>query len=782
MLYSSSGVESKPATSKRLVFRLLPQVLFVLLVLAVYADPLFTPRVFVGRDLVPYGFPLEKATHDAFARGRLPVWQADVSGGRPLFPNPNAGAFHPLRPLLALVPFPVAMNLFPIVHWALAGIGAMWLLRALSGSAGAAWIAAVTYAFSGVMASQVFYLPLQAGAALLPWALWATVRTSATARRKAVPLGLTYGLLVLAGDIFSIAVALLASLLWIGVGAEPRARARDLAALGLGLVLAGLLAAPQIVATALLVPETQRAVMPLKLQEILGFTLSPWRLLELVVPYPLGDVWTLEDHWVWGRGRFQFFFATLYCGAFAVVGLVAIARSPDRAARFCRALFAAGVVLAVAGSFVPPAWGGWRSPVPLRYPEKLSIAIVLSLALAAGLVFDRLRRPPLRKRWVTATAIALTVLAGAAAVFPGRAAAIAVSAVGATPAVAGEAAIQVPGALAEAALLWTVTLVALELLRSPARLRLAASLVLLTAVPIAASRRIVPSEHVASVFSPTGFARAIARRDPTGAYRTLDEAAYRAPSPLQLEANRASPWGTELTRRRWGYHTQSLWGRGTIFNVDVDRGDFSRLDSLRQVSMFAASQPDGAPFFSALALRFGLRFRDQAPLPGYDRFGGDAFVDWDENPAALPDIRLLERWREEPDAVSALRELPRLGAEEIVLETGRRGSGHARPGGLRIVERSPERLRLEVSAPDPTWLFVLRGFWSYRAVRVGGNPVEAVPAQLAFSAVPVPAGRHSIEWREEVPGLESSRWGPVLFAALAVAFLIRGRDASGLRA
>ena len=783
MLYPNLGVDAKPSSgAASWLARSLPPALFALLVLTVYADPLLTPRVFVGRDLVPYGLPIEKATHDAFARGRLPAWNADVSGGRPLFPNPNAGPFYPLRPLLARVPFPMAMRLFPVAHWVIAGLGAYFLLRALGGSGAAAWMAAVTYAFSGVLVSEVFYLPLQAGAALLPWTLWATARTSSNPWRKAAMLGLVYGLLMLGGDVFAIAIALLASALWILLGSRPQARARDAAALAGGLLLAALLAAPQIVATALLVPETQRAVVPLRLKEVLGYTLSPWRLLELVVPYPLGEVWTLDDHFVWSRGPVQFFYATLFCGGFALVSLVGLPDARNRAVHFCRVLFGVGAVLAVAGSLVPASWGRWRSPVPLRYPEKFSIAVVLALAIAAGLGLDWFRGGRRRTGWVLAVAVGLTAAAAAAALWPAGAGRIAVAAVGTFAGVAGEAGEQLPGALAEAGLLWTFTLVALVLLSSPGRARAVAALAILTAVPIAANRRIAPAEHEAGVFPPSLFARAIARRDPTGAYRTIDEAAYRPASALQLEGNRASPWGTALTRRRWGYHAQSLWNRGTIFNVDVDRGDFSRLDSLRSVSLFAASQPDGAPFFSALSLRFGIRFRDQEPLPGFHRFGGDGLQDWDENPDARPDIRLLERWREEPGAVAALGALPKMDAGEIVLETGRGASGAARTGELTVVERSPERLTLDVSAPDATWLFVLRGFWPYRTVRVDGSPVEGVPAQLAFSAVPVPAGRHRIDWLEEVPGLDVSRWGPALFAALALALSVLRPSASGPRA
>jgi hypothetical protein len=152
----------------------LPQALFALLVVAVFADPLFTGRMFSGRDLIAYNHPMEKAIHDAYARGRLPVWMEDVSGGRPLLPNPNAGAFYPLRPALALVPFPLATRLFPVLHWILAGWGMLALSRALGASRSGAWVAAVTYAFSAVGVSLVFFPNLQPGMTWLPWVVWAT--------------------------------------------------------------------------------------------------------------------------------------------------------------------------------------------------------------------------------------------------------------------------------------------------------------------------------------------------------------------------------------------------------------------------------------------------------------------------------------------------------------------------------------------------------------------------------------------------------------------------------
>jgi hypothetical protein len=90
-----------------------------------------------------------------------------------------------------------------------------------------------------------------------------------------------------------------------------------------------------------------------------------------------------------------------------------------------------------------------------------------------------------------------------------------------------------------------------------------------------------------------------------------------------------------------------------------------------------------------------------------------------------------------------------------------------------VLDREPESLSIETVTPEPSWLFVQRGFWKHRTILVDGRPADDVPAQLAFSAVPVPAGRHRIEWCERLPGGRASRWGPVLAVLAAVWLAIR---------
>jgi hypothetical protein len=772
-----STLSLRPPSGAR-ASRTLPILFFLLLVFAAYADPLLLRRNFIGRDLVPYNLPLEKAVHDAWARGRLPVWFPDASGGRPLMPNPNSGVLYPVRPLLSRLPFPLAMRLYPVLHWAAAGIGMILLLEALGASAGAGVLAAVTYAFSGVLVSELYYSNFQPGASLLPWALWAVARPARTAARRVIGMALVFGLLFLAGDVLTGGLAIVCGILWIALESEPAARRGEAGRLALAVSLAALLAAPQILATALLVPETHRAVIGMKLAESLHFSLSPWRLLELAVPYPFGPVWSQDVAAIWGETAFRFYFATLYAGAFAPAALAVIGRRPlPKGARFARVLALAAALLAVVPGFVPKAMLDLPSPIPLRYPEKFCVALALALAVAAGLAVDRLHDSPQIVGLLPAVAV-LAAAAGAAALFPQGAGRLAAAALGAAPPAAAGAARELPGALAEGGLYLAATVIALDLLRRPGLGR-AAGIALLALVPIAADRKIARTAREETVFAPTPFARALARRDPHGAYRTLDESSYRPPSAVEIAARPADPGGSDYARRVWFLHTQALWGRGTVFNSDLDVGDLSRVDSLRRLSSPLATLPDAGAFFGNFALRYGIRWRDQEPMTGYRPFGHDGLQTWDENPEAFPDLRLVGRWREERGALEAMRAIPALQAGETVLETGRAAPGSARPGKVRVLEKSPERLLLEVTSPDPSWLFVLRGFWSHRTVLLDGRETDPVPAQLAFTAVAVPAGEHRVDWREHAPGWEASRWGPVLFAAAAAWLLGRERRGAG---
>src|SRR5262249_11343108 len=223
---------------------------------------------------------------------------------------------------------------------------------------------------------------------------------------------------------------------------------------------------------------------------------------------------------------------------------------------------------------------------------------------------------------------------------------------------------QLSSALAEAGLLWIITLVGIQILCGRQRGSALAACCLLTAVPLAANRRIAQTSRDEEVFAAAPFARRVAHPAPRREFRTLGESLsrpYVAPEPYRDSALAFA----ELPRRSWIQYSQLFWGRGTLFNEDFDTGDLSRMESLRQVSVHAATFRDSAVFFQNLGLRWGIRYRGQGPVAGFRRFDGDAVQDWDELEGALPDIRLATRWAEEPNPLHALNRIGRLGLGEV---------------------------------------------------------------------------------------------------------------------
>ncbi|MGH9317048.1 MAG: hypothetical protein ACRD1P_08075, partial [Thermoanaerobaculia bacterium] len=480
----------------------------------------------------------------------------------------------------------------------------------------------------------------------------------------------------LAGDVFTIALAVGCCLLWIIFEGNRTERGKNWVRLLSALFLASLLAAPQIVATGLWIPETNRAIRGMKLEEALVYSLHPLRLLEFVIPFPFGDTSSLDQAYVWSfpifRGKALGLFSTLYAGSFALVAFFSMRGMRVTGERFARALFLLTIALSVPPSLLPESWRAHVSPLPLRNPEKFAVTLVFALAILAGIVFDRYRQPARRPRWVLAVGVLLGAVSTLTWLFPAPAGAWAVRLVGSEPGLAGRAGQLLPGAIAAGALLWIMTAIALELSGRPSRLALFSSLALLTLCVALPNRKIARTLHEEEVLGPTRFARVLERADPTRSYRVVGESIFRPESGLSLAQAGADLGQTEFPRRSWTQLTGTLWNRGTVFNYDYDVGDFARLESLRRVPHIAPASMDLAAFFGGLALRFGVRYPDQESLPGYRAFGGNRAETWEEHLQAFPDIRLVRQWREAQDSPGAFGELLRLGPGEIVLETGRR--------------------------------------------------------------------------------------------------------------
>ncbi len=735
------------------------------LVAAVFFDPLFLGKTFVSRDLVPFFLPIEKAVHDAWSAGHVPLLLPEVSFGRPLAANPNTGAFYPLRIAMAALPFPVAFKLFPVLHVWIAGIGAYLLARFLGISFSGAAIAGVGYALCGPTLGEIMYPDFLPGLAAVPFVIVASGRLARRSSRWSLSIfALSWGWILLAGDVFTAGLALLGAAL-LTIQETPRERRLlSLSRLGLATIPGFLLAGIQILPALLFIPQTVRGLGRFPVRVALMWSVSLWRFLELFLPFPFGNPVRHGASWgdaLWS-GKSVGFFNTLYPGAFASLALL-VARPPRGRRLFLYGFLVISAVLSVAGFYCPKNWLETASPIPLRYPEKLMVGFALCAALLAGVLADSLIGK-LRSR-ASAAALAMAAMTAIAAfvvkVWPSATARFVLAHWSNAPGGAAAAAAKMPGDLAVAAIVWLLAgVLVLRSVRARSRAGAAAILLALVAADLGANRfRFVTTGSEKDVYSPPRSAAVV---------RAVDEGSRYGFLPIE-DYFRGTTDREGLTT-----DVAAMFGIAYSFNQDYDDSDLYRVDLARRGIYRDAGLWKGLPrYLAAFAARSALVEKGRMPN-GFGLAGPAAGERWVVlNPAALPMARMAPAVREVRDpseAYAAVNSDEVDLTRETVVETGRPAVNSLSGGTCRELRSDGAGADYETGSPGPGRLVFARAWYPYREASVDGNPVDIVPANLCWSSVAVPPGRHRVLVEEKLPGGTA---GPLLSVCgiLTVIFL-----------
>jgi hypothetical protein len=136
---------------------------------------------------------------------------------------------------------------------------------------------------------------------------------------------------------------------------------------------------------------------------------------------------------------------------------------------------------------------------------------------------------------------------------------------------------------------------------------------------------------------------------------------------------------------------------------------------------------------------------------------GAAFIH--QNATALPRARLAGRPVYAQDQAHALDALDRLGAglaDHLVVEdpTGPLAGDAVVSGTARIVQEFPERVVVATDSATPAYLVLADTFDPGWSVTVDGRPQPIRPAYVAFRAVYLPAGAHTVDFRYRPAGWE----------------------------
>ncbi|PYQ00397.1 MAG: hypothetical protein DMF82_22245 [Acidobacteria bacterium] len=234
--------------------------------------------------------PGKWATVEMARAGTFPFLQPYASFGQPLAGNPNFGTFFPDTLLFLFLPLTVAFGAHFAIAAALAFIGARRWARAEGVDAAAAHVAALAFVLSGVFVSTWKFYNSGMALAVAPWVLSAASRLArgGAPKRTSAELGLCGALEVLAGEpVIALLTFLLAAGRVVAGGRRGPMRSR-LAGLAGGLLLAALIAAPQILLTWQIFHGSSRELRPFPFVTATGTSVHPMLALEQVLPFPFG--------------------------------------------------------------------------------------------------------------------------------------------------------------------------------------------------------------------------------------------------------------------------------------------------------------------------------------------------------------------------------------------------------------------------------------------------------------------------------------------------------------
>ncbi len=149
----------------------------VLVIATVHWRVMVGASVYVSDDLAREVLPIHSFAAGELAQGRLTPWCGLVGCGYPFWANCQSGAFYAPNLLFASgLPIGVSLGWLLWLHYSLAAIGMYALARRLGCSPPGGLVAGLVFAGSGFMAAHLIHYSIVCAAAFLPWWWYGVVR------------------------------------------------------------------------------------------------------------------------------------------------------------------------------------------------------------------------------------------------------------------------------------------------------------------------------------------------------------------------------------------------------------------------------------------------------------------------------------------------------------------------------------------------------------------------------------------------------------------------------
>lgn len=260
---------------------------------------LFAPFV-LGQARLYWGTPLlqfqpwREFGFNEMLAGRAPLWNPLVGAGAPLLANYQSGLLYPPNWLGVLLPLDLAHNWLLVGHVALTGVGMVALVRRLGYPALGQVVAGLAFGLSQYVVARASFYSINTVVAWTPWLVWAADRALLAGGgrervRAALILAGLAALQLLAGHAqttwytWLLIAAWVAWRLWTAPVGRRRARWVGVLVVGVAGAWAAAIAAAQLLPTAELLRQSQRAESA-EIGFVMTYSLAPLRLLTLLAP------------------------------------------------------------------------------------------------------------------------------------------------------------------------------------------------------------------------------------------------------------------------------------------------------------------------------------------------------------------------------------------------------------------------------------------------------------------------------------------------------------------
>jgi hypothetical protein len=361
-------------------------ILLALLIFASFPQVILGLETFVARDFGFFAYPLAYFQRECFWHGELPFWDPYNNCGVPFLAQWNTMPLYPPALIYLTLPLPWSLNFFCLVHLWFAGLGMYFLARQWSGNSFAAAFAGTAFAFNGFTLNLLMWPSHIATFSWMPWVVLATGQAWREGGRKIFLAGILGAMQMLAGGPETILFTwLIVAALWLQdlVQKEtPRAAMLWRFPLLVALVIA--LGAAQLLPFLDLVAHAQRET---------GFADLRWSLpgrgwTNFLVPMAFGSTHTEGIFFQHG----QYWTSSYYPGLGALwLALVALLLVRERRVWLLGALAVAGLLLALGEN--TPVLPALRKLIPqlsfITYPVKYVSIVIFTMPLLAAFALAR---------------------------------------------------------------------------------------------------------------------------------------------------------------------------------------------------------------------------------------------------------------------------------------------------------------------------------------------------------------------------------------------------------